>query len=174
MFCDKYLGKVYPEKKLALSSGKMSRGEEEVTFFCKVLVVEELGDYYNLAMQKDQRLAPIVRELNRVHHIDESRHLAMGRAYLTELCREHAPGWNAETRARMEAWLLSYLNSSWADYYNPTVYKDAGLPNPYQIHTEALASPICAAHRQRASEKLVNLFVELGLLSQPPELRWTE
>ena len=172
IFCRNYIGKVYPEKKVS-TAVKMSRGEEEVAFFCKVLVVEELGDIYNVFMQKDERLHPIVRELNRVHHIDESRHLAFGRNYLKELYQQYAPTWSEEQKQGMRTWLLEYLASSWADYYNPTMYKDAGLANSYDIHRFALESPVCAEHRRKVSEKLVNLFVEVGLLAEAPELRWT-
>ena len=97
MFCRRYLGKIYPEKKV-LAPAKLSKDEEEIVFYCKVLVVEELGDYYNVFMQKDERLHPIVRELNRVHHIDESRHLAFGRQHLKGLCEKHLPTFTEERR----------------------------------------------------------------------------
>ena len=38
MFLSRYVGKVYPEKKLALERG-WSREEEEIAFFCKAMVV---------------------------------------------------------------------------------------------------------------------------------------
>ena len=172
MFCRRYLGKIYPEKKV-LAPAKLSKDEEEIVFYCKVLVVEELGDYFNVFMQKDERLHPIVRELNRVHHIDESRHLAFGRAHLKALCEKHLPTLSEERREALRAWLLDYLSSSWADYYNPTMYKDAGLPNGYELHQYVMASPVCAEQRRRVSEKLVNLFIETELLKEAPELRWT-
>ena len=61
--------------------------------------------------------------------------------------------------AGLREWLLDYLDSSWADYYNPTMYKDAGLPNGYELHQYVMASPVCAEQRRRVSEKLVNLFI---------------
>jgi hypothetical protein len=170
-FCRRYLGKVYPEKKVGLAA-KLTRGEEEVAFFCKVLVVEEIGDYYNVAMMKDERLPPIVRALNRIHHVDESRHLAFGRQYLRELCGRWSPEWTPEVRARMQRWLEDYLAASWADYYNPAMYADAGLEDGYALHRAALGAPVAAEHRRRASQRLVDLFLELGLLAAPPSLHW--
>jgi hypothetical protein len=70
-------------------------------------------------------------------------------------------------------WLVDYLESSWADYYNPTMYKDAGLTNGYELHQYVMGSPVCAEQRRRVSEKLVNLFLEAELLKEAPELRWT-
>ncbi len=173
IFCQRYLGKVYPEKKVSAGTGKLGRGEEEVVFYCKVLVVEELGDYYNVVMQKDPNLVPIVRELNRVHHIDESRHLAFGRQHLRDLVARHKPEWSPEALAGVRTWFLEYLQSSWADYYNPAMYRDAGLADSYELHRQMMASPICALHRRRASKKLTDLALELGLIEEEPDLRWT-
>ena len=168
-FCNRYIGKVYPEKKIALPR-EFAKGEEEVVFFCLAMVVEELGDYYNVVIEKDERCDPLVREINKVHHIDEARHLAFGRVYAAELFDRYSPQWSPETLAGFRQWLAGYLKSSWADYYNPTVYRDAGLADSYEIRQAALAHPACIAHRQRAAAKVVDYFVRTGLLAEAPEL----
>ena len=168
-FCNRYIGKVYPEKKISLPR-EYAKGEEEVAFFCKVMVVEELGDYYNLEIEKDERVDPLVRELNRVHHIDEARHLAFGRSYLSEVFERFRPGWSDEHLAGFRAWLGDYLRASWGDYYNPSMYRDAGLADGYELRQLAMSHPACAAHRQRASAKLVAYFIKNGLLAEEPAL----
>ncbi len=168
-FCKRYVGKVYPEKKISLPR-EYAKGEEEVAFFCKVMVVEELGDYYNLYIEKDESVEPIVRELNKVHHIDEARHLSFGRVYLAELFQKYSPEWSAEELAGFRKWLGDYTRASWGDYYNPTMYKDAGLPDSYELRQMALAHPACLAHRQRASARLVTYFIKHGLLEAEPAL----
>ena len=166
-FCNRYVGKVYPEKKIALAR-EYGKGEEEVAFFCKVMVVEELGDFYNVSIERDERCDPLVRELNRVHHVDEARHLAFGRVYLAELFEHHAGKWSAETLAGFRSWLGEYLRASWGDYYNPSMYRDAGLAESYELRQQALSHPACSAHRGRASEKLVKYFLKTGLLAEQP------
>lgn len=168
-FCNRYVGKVYPEKKIVLPR-EYAKGEEEVAFFCKVMVVEELGDYYNLAIEKDERVDPFVRDLNRMHHVDEARHLAFGRTYLVELFERYRAGWSDEQLASFQGWLVEYLRSSWGDYYNPTMYRDAGLADGYELRQMALAHPACAAQRAEASSKLVNYFIKYGLLVEAPAL----
>lgn len=168
-FCNRYVGKVYPEKKISLPR-EYAKGEEEVAFFCKVMVVEELGDYYNVVIEKDERIEPMVRELNRVHHRDEARHLAFGRLYLAELFERYRPGWSDEQLEDFRAWLVEYLRASWGDYYNPTMYKDAGLADGYELRQLALTHAAPAAHRQRASDKLVTYFIKHGLLTEAPAL----
>ncbi|MEQ9002899.1 MAG: diiron oxygenase, partial [Pseudomonadales bacterium] len=167
MFLNRYLGKVYPEKKVNLPR-KYAKGEEEVAFLCKVLVVEEIGDYYNVFMWHDDRIHPLVSEINRVHHFDESRHLAFGRARLAESFKKHSANWDEETLASFREWLVSYLNGSWGDYYNPTMYSDAGLEDGYAMRQ--LAFENARGLREKASERLVNLFLDSGILESAPEL----
>jgi hypothetical protein len=169
MFCKRYAGKVYPMKKIAFPK-KYAKGEEDVTFFIKALIIEEIGDYYNVAMSHDARLAPIVQEVNRFHHRDEARHIVFGRRILKETFDESAPGWPAETLARVRSWLGDYLRSSWLDFYNPTVYRDAGVPDPYGAREAALASDACRSHRERASAGLLGYFLETGILTEVPAL----
>ncbi len=166
-FLDRYFGKVYPEKKVSVPR-EYAKGEEDVAFLCKALVVEELGEYYNVFMWHDARIHPLSREINRVHHFDESRHLAFGRARLVETFQKYAPNWSSEELQRFREWLIAYLNSSWGDYYNPTMYRDAGLEDGYSLRQLALEHG--GAHRQKASELLTTLFVEGRLLEEVPQL----
>jgi len=169
MFCRRYAGKVYPMKKIALPK-KYAKGEEDVTFFIKALIVEEIGDYYNVAMSHDERLVPIVQEVNRFHHRDEARHIVFGRQILRETFDEVAPGWSPETLAGVRDWLGHYLRSSWTDFYNLAVYRDAGVPDAYEARAEALEADACRLHRQRASAKLVEFFLDAGILDEVPTL----
>jgi P-aminobenzoate N-oxygenase AurF len=168
-FCHRYIGKVYPEKKISLPR-EYAKGEEEVAFFCKVMVVEELGDYYNLVIEKDERCDPLVREINRMHHVDEARHLAFGRLYLAELFQQHSAKWTPEQLAGFRQWLVDYLRASWGDYYNPTMYRDAGLADSYELRQMAMAHPAGVALRRAASAKLVTYFIKNGLLTEEPVL----
>ena len=91
-FCNQYAGKVYVEKKLAVDR-EYAAGEEEFLFFARVMLFEELIDIYNRRMAKDQRLVPIAREINWLHHFEEARHLAFGRRIVQELFETHADAW---------------------------------------------------------------------------------
>ncbi len=168
-FCNRYAGKVYAQKKLVVPR-TYAKGEEDVTFFIKVLIVEELGDYYNVMMQRDESIAPISREINRIHHADEARHIIFGRRLLAEVWNEHAPKWAPETLTGLRSWLADYLKSSWNDFYNPTAYKDAGIADAYGARQAALAAECCREHRRRVSRKLVDYFIDTGILETEPAL----
>jgi hypothetical protein len=168
-FCHRYAGKIYPEKKIPFEK-TYAPGEEDLSFFAKVLVVEELGEYYNVVLARDPRVDPLVREINLVHHIDEARHIAFGRAWMRELWQRHAPEWSRETVASFRGWLGEYLRSSWRDFYNPAVYRDAGIAEPFALRRAALESPVCRRHREEASARLVGFFVDAGMLESVPAL----
>ncbi|MCA9576268.1 MAG: diiron oxygenase, partial [Myxococcales bacterium] len=123
-----------------------------------------------MKMMNDARLEPIVRELNDVHHRDESRHIAFGRLHLAELAAHWLSEWSDEVRMRVQTWLAQYLKASWADFYNPSMYRDAGLPDAFKLRTAVMAHPASAALRTQASAKLVRLFLDCGLLSEAPAL----
>ena len=72
-------------------------------------------------------------------------------------------------RERFQGWLVQYLLSSWGDFYNPAVYKDAGLTDGYKVRKMALEHPTCRAFRAEASAKLVDYFLDVGLLDARPE-----
>ncbi len=165
----RYVGKVYPEKKIAIAR-PMAKGEEDAAFYAKVLVVEELSDYYNVVMGQDERLPRITRDVNWTHHVDEARHIHFGRRYLRDLWGTSVGLWTAAETEAFRGWLVEYINASWRDFYNPSVYRDAGIPDPYAARDQALSSPVCRAHRQRASQKFLENLVDSGILSEIPVL----
>jgi hypothetical protein len=168
-FCNRYLGRIYPEKKMVVER-EYAKGEKDIAFFCKVLIVEEIGDYYNHAMKNDERIHPLVRQINDYHQKDEARHLGFGRAWTAELFAKHSAEWSPDTLTSFRKWLTDYLKSQWADFYNPAVYKDAGLDNPYEIRQIALNHPTCREFRERVSTKLVKYFLQHGFLVEAPSL----
>lgn len=166
----RYVGKVYPEKKVPFARA-MAKGEDDIAFFAKVLVVEELSDYYNVLMGHDERLPQIIQDLNWTHHVDEARHIHFGRAYLRELWERTIPSWSEEQITSFREWLVDYVNAAWRDFYNPSVYRDAGLADPFAARELALKSPVCREHRQRCSVRFLENLVESGLLTEVPALQ---
>ncbi len=161
-FCQRYAGKLYPDRKLVLPR-EHAPGEEDVLFFARALIFELLVDTFNRRMANDDRLHPLVREINRRHHEDESRHLAFGRLLVEDLWRRHAPRWNPATRAAIPAYLAAYLTASWKEYYNPDVYKDAGIADPIRVAREAFAAAAPRARRADLEARCVRVLRELDL-----------
>jgi hypothetical protein len=163
LFCRKYAGRVYPDRSLELSK-RYAPGEEEIAFYVMAMIIEDYGDHYNVRTMLDDRCDSLVREISEQHHADESRHLAFDRAYLTELAARWVPRWDEAQLASFRAWVHAFEQATWSPYYNPSVYRDAGIPEPYEVRTLALAHPAQVAHRARVSAKLDRFFAKIGLL----------
>ena len=168
-FCMRYGGKVYPDRKMVLPR-EFAPGEEDFLFFAKVMIFEEIVDVYNVRMSTDERLAPIARQINLIHHREEMRHLVFGREMVKRLFDHHAPEWTAETLRGVREYLAGYLTATWKEYYNPDVYKDAGLEDPYGLQQRVFADERCRKHRREVSGKCLQTLVKLGALEREPEL----
>ena len=168
-FCQRYAGKTYPDKKLVLTGNTAPR-EADLLFFLKVLVFEELVDVYNVRMAKDERLPPVVRRINLLHHQDETRHLVFGRMLVKQLWDDLAPTLPKERLTALREYTTTYLQTTWREYYNPEVYRDAGLAEPYRVYQAALASDVTRAHRKDVSEKVVRFLLEIGVFIEEPSL----
>ncbi|NOX51641.1 MAG: diiron oxygenase [Gammaproteobacteria bacterium] len=169
IFCNKYVGRIYPDKKFATAKD-YAPGEELLSFYALAMVVEAYGDYYNVQVMKDDRCDPLVRDISRVHHLDEARHLSFDRAYLRELAAEYLPTWDEPTLTNFQQWLAGFMRVNWVTFYNPAAYRDAGIPEPYEVQKIALASPTQAALREKISAGVVKFFQKIGLLNAKPDL----
>ena len=168
-FCTRYAGKVYPEKKLPFEH-EFAPGEEDFLFFAKVLVFEEIVDVYNRRMARDERIAPIAREIHWLHHFEEARHLVFGRELVAELFARHRPQWPDEVLRGVRATLAAYLGATWKEYYNPDAYRDAGLDGAFELRRAALASHSGRAHRSEVSQGCLRFLLEGGILEEAPPL----
>lgn len=168
-FCMRYAAKIYPDKKMYFPR-EYEPGEQDFLFFAKVLVFEEIVDVYNVAMSRDERVMPLARQINLLHHRDEARHLVFGRQTVKDLFNSRSPGWSTETKQRVQDYLKNYLTSAWKEYYNPEVYRDAGIEDPYEVQETAYESANAREHRKRVSEACVEYLLENGILAEEPTL----
>jgi hypothetical protein len=178
-FCQRYAGKVYPDRKVVATSTP-DGVEADFVFFAKVMVFEEVVDHYNLRMGDDDRLHPIAVAINRNHHLEESRHLAFGRRMFTDLWQELSTSAPPETVQNVRAHIEQFLHVSFREYYNPLMYGDAGLPellstgaasmDPWSLQRLAWQHPESRARRARAAEKCLEFLRRTGFL---PEIELT-
>jgi hypothetical protein len=168
-FCTRYAGKIYPDKKLVFPR-EYEPGEEDFLFFAKVMIFEEIADVYNVRMSLDDRLNPIAKQINHLHHHDEARHLVFGRKFVSELYARHSGKWSHSTRKHLQSYLEEYMAATWKEYYNPHVYKDAGIADCFDVHEEAYLSETQRAHRQKVSAGCIAYLMGNGMIEKEPEL----
>ncbi|MBA9006779.1 diiron oxygenase [Thermomonospora cellulosilytica] len=165
-FCTRY-ARVYRSRQLPFEESR-ARDVEDLLFFVKTMIFEEIVDVYNRVQARDDRLEPIARFINRNHHLEESRHLVFGRRLVAALWEACAPDWDGTVRADIRAYLAQFLVATWREYYNPDVYADAGLADPWEVAEQAWSAPAQREHRRRVSAKVLGYLTGIGLLDKEP------
>lgn len=151
-FCLRYGKKIYPLKRFQLHSAE-TEDIEDFVGFAQIMIFEDIGDYFNKKMMMDERLAPIIRQVNRTHHEDESRHLAMGRQILKTGFEELLDRYDTDILQKVEDQIKQYTLICLQSLFNPRAYQDAGIehivtephkllsnPNRAVIHEDILKS----------------------------------
>jgi len=162
-FCRRYGGKVYADRTLQFEdSGNPEL--EMFLLFARINVFEEIADHHNRIMAKDERLAPIAREINRIHHFEEMRHLAFGRRFLRHCLDQHIDTWEEERRNTLRKHLSGYLEFVWKQYCNPDAYEDAGIAGAFDVWQQVARSPATTAHRNAVNRKRLSYLGKLDLL----------
>jgi hypothetical protein len=162
-FCLKYGSKLYPDKRVK-TSASAEPDIEAFVVFSRILIFEELGDYFNIRMGKDESLAPIIRDLNNVHHQDESRHIAFGRQVVKQLYEQISDRYAPEKLAEHRDGLKAYMNLCIQNLYNPSVYKDAGLAEPYKFRRQVLQDPARKSYHRQVLKRTTEFFLKNNIL----------
>lgn len=165
-FCNKYGGKVYEPKIFNVST--LPFDEKEILAFiafAQILIFEEVGDFFNVRLQKDARLPSVVRALNRLHHQDESRHLAMGRALLKDRHGQVLEKYGVSGVARVESYLKKFMKMTLLGFYNPTVYQDAGLQDAYKVRSELVKSPARGLFHDQVLARVTRFLQSSGIFT---------
>lgn len=140
-FCLKYGQKIYADKGASWAIGETHSDIESFLVFARILIFEEIIDYINIRLGKDESLHPIIRQVNAIHHQDESRHIAFGREIVKKLHDKIVAEQPADEVRAAENYLKRFIKASVESLYNPAVYRDAGFEDPYQVRKDLLADP---------------------------------
>jgi hypothetical protein len=163
-FCQKYGPKIYPDKSVK-SESTGNAIAEDLLVFARIVIFEEIVDHYNMRMGKDTRLPALVQSINWVHHEDESRHISGGRQIVKRLHGELAAK-NPELLPKVDEYIKRYILTSVESLYNPRMYADAGIPDPYALRRELLASPVRKAQHREVLKRIVGFLVNNSVLSE--------
>ena len=132
-----------------------------------ILIGEELTDRYQREMVTDESVQPLIRMVNRIHILEEARHIGFARA---ELARGAARLSRAELpyhRALLGRTAYIVARS----LISPEVYRSVGL-DPGYAHRVALANPAHQETIRFGGEKLVAFLTETGLVGAPGMYWW--
>jgi len=164
-FCRKYAGKIYPSKSMKFP-GTPSLASGNLLVFSKLLILEEIVDFVNQAMASDDRLHPTIRQVNSVHHQDESRHIAFGRQIVAILFEQFARKASPAELSEVDLYLCRYIESSLDSFCTPAVFRDAGIRNYFKFRAAVLADPAYHELRSRISKRPTSFLGDLGVIGR--------
>jgi hypothetical protein len=129
--------------------------------FGPVLVTEEITDRLQRESMNDDGIHPLIRMVNRIHVVEEARHVRFAREELSRVMpRLSAP---ARAHHRLVAALVSAIVAS--VLIDPAVYSSVGL-DPAVARRAARANP---HHRQTVrwmGEKIMRFLAENGMVTR--------
>jgi hypothetical protein len=157
----------YGPGRKGLALGKWFRlTASQPEIFAAALFVEELLDAWQRELVQDEQVQPLVRQVMRIHTVEEARHMR----YATDELRRQ---WDAYPSARkwMSAVRLAVVSWTAADrLVHPQAYAAAGL-DPDEAVPVAAANPHWHATKLWAARKVMADFAGLGLLDPAPARR---
>ncbi|AYF76773.1 AurF domain containing protein [Nocardia yunnanensis] len=165
-FCNRYWDGVYPAaapSPLAATTDADAGPWNDFVVFSRILIFEELFDYYNARLGTSTVVPPIVAELHNAHHHDENRHVAFGKRLVEWLYAEALENGGACGKPAVATYIKNYIEHSVASMYNPRCYAYAGVANPLALRRRLLGHP---ARRQVHSDimrRLDRFYLRLGL-----------
>lgn len=162
-FCRKYGGKIYPDKQMRWSNADDTDAADFLVF-ARLWIFEEIVDYFNAKMGDDDRLPPTVRQVNAIHHRDESRHIAFGRQIVGHMFTKLTKTVSAERIDELGAHLTMYMDLSAQSLVNPGAYRDAGLDNPYALRRDVFESGAWQSQKANVLKRPRDYLNRIGLI----------
>lgn len=164
-FCRRYGRKIYYFPRIKLTA-PADEAVENFLVFARILLFEEIVDHYNMRMAEDESLHETVRQINRIHHRDESRHIAFGRELVSLLWGRLAGRLHATELAAIRDYLLSYFRFSLHSFYSLDAYEDAGIPDPLAFRRRLIESPERARAHERIARKPLSFLRKAGIFEE--------
>lgn len=162
-FCQRYGGKIYKQPRGGAETIPPSNAAS-LLVFARILIFEELVDHFNSTMALDERLDDTIRKINRIHHQDESRHIAFGRELVRVLYDGFREQATPEELTQVSDYLKRYMTYSFESLFSPQVYKDAGIPGPLDVRRRLLTGPRRPEFEAQVFRKTRSFLTKHGLI----------
>ncbi|MFG6200611.1 diiron oxygenase [Nonomuraea sp. JJY05] len=162
-FCLRYGGRIYPDRRMVFPAAERAPEVNNFIVFSQILIFEQIGDFFNARMAADASLPDTVREVNRIHHRDESRHIAFGGQLVSALFNHVKAGHSAEAVREVAGYLRRYIDLIISMLYSVDAYRDAGFDSPSRVRAAVLADPARQAVHERITERTVSFYRRIGL-----------
>lgn len=162
-FCIQYANKIYPLRALQVGADRDDE-IELLLLFARIYIFEAIVDEYNQCIAADKQVVAIVVDINRLHHLEESRHLAFGLGFLKYWFNEQQDNIDDQQRLKINQHLNGFLHNTWKQFYSPDAYFDAGLTHCASLSLAVFNSERAMKHRDTLVQKRLGWFYQQQLL----------
>lgn len=156
-----------PPKRIHTLAGMLPALARGPAMWGAILIGEEITDRFQREMVNDESIQPLMRMVNRIHIVEEARHISFARGELSRsaavLPRALLP------HQRMLLGRTAYIVAR--NLISPEVYRSVGL-DPAQARRAALANPHHRETIRFGGEKVVAFFAGEGLIGPPATGLW--
>jgi hypothetical protein len=122
------------------------------------LLIEEVLDRGQREAMADPNVQPHVRQLMRIHVLEEARHISYARAELRRGLEKR----NALRRAPHRAALAGFATIFYPLMVTPRVYRSVGI-SPSRGFVAAMRNPQYRINMTQMSEPMLRYFAEVGM-----------
>ncbi|GLZ40527.1 diiron oxygenase [Actinokineospora sp. NBRC 105648] len=135
--------------------------------YAAILVAEEVLDRMQRENMADPELQPLIRMVNRIHVLEEARHVTFARQEVAQgMARA---GWLAKHYHRALTAFVSYFVA--LSLINPEVYRSVGL-DPKTAWKAAKANPHFQETIRYWGERIMKFLAEADLVGGPGMVLW--
>ncbi len=137
-----------------------------VAMMLSTLAAEDVTGYLNSRTAQDSECHPVMRELSRIHLIEEARH----RGYAHQYLKQNWPQVGKFRRSMARRYgLLSTRTIIW-QLVHPDIYKNLGLPP--EARAMAKNNPHRARIKREMSAQLVEFLTEIDIVDGKAAPKW--
>jgi hypothetical protein len=137
--------------------------------FAGILVVEEILDVWQREMINDERIQPLMRQISRIHVLEEARHMSFARQEV----RRGMPGLSRRQLMTQRAMVAHVVTLVTKALVNSDVYASVGI-DPKVGMRAARNNPIYRETINEWGSKSVAFMREVGLLGKRNEKTWRD
>jgi hypothetical protein len=127
--------------------------------FAPVLVAEEMTDRLQREMVNDEQIHPLIRMVNRIHVVEEARHVRFAREEVARRMATIGPVAKVINNL-VSAVVAAFIAES---LISPKVYAQVGL-DPAEAVRAARSNPHFAQTRRWMAEKILTFLTDQGMV----------
>jgi hypothetical protein len=162
-YCFRYGDGVMKDYTTSVQDPILCSISQELLFFGRVFVFESFLDYLNSIAMRDTSIDTTARQIHRLHHIEEARHIAFDRAVI-RYCVNVLKNQKLYDELKIIAKLLDdYASVAVKSLYSPKIYKNINIENPTSLPHETQEVPERIKIEKKWMFKAKEFLTEVGL-----------